>query len=116
MRNLVLVHENEGPFTGTDSWLSRRAVAGHFHVRRRQPEDFARLARLLTSESTSIVLSGGGARGLAHIGVLSGLIESGVTIDAIAGQAWAPSSQLGLLTATRLQRWLISSISFSVNR
>ena len=84
-RDLVLVHENEGPFTGTESWLSRRSVAGHFHVRRRHPEDFIRLARLLTGESTSIVLSGGGARGLAHIGVLAGLIESGVTIDAIAG-------------------------------
>ena len=84
-RDLVLVHESEGPFTGTEGWLTRRSVAGHFHVRRRHPEDFERLARLLTSESTSIILSGGGARGLAHIGVLAGLMESGVTVDAIAG-------------------------------
>jgi len=84
-RDLVLVHEQEPPFVGTESWLARRKVAGHFHARRRDPEDFARLARLLTGESTSLVLSGGGARGLAHIGVLMGLAEAGVTVDAIAG-------------------------------
>jgi NTE family protein len=84
-RDLVLVHEGETPFRHTDNWLKRRSVAGHFHVRRRHPEDFARLARLLTGEATALVLSGGGARGLAHVGVIAGLVEAGVTIDAIAG-------------------------------
>src|SRR3989337_1462848 len=32
-----------------------------------------------------LVLSGGGARGLAHIGVLAALEQAGVTIDALAG-------------------------------
>lgn len=35
--------------------------------------------------STGLVLSGGAARGLAHIGVLKALEEQGVQIDAIAG-------------------------------
>ncbi|HCJ28076.1 MAG TPA: hypothetical protein DHV63_01915 [Pseudomonas sp.] len=35
--------------------------------------------------TTGLVLSGGAARGLAHIGVLKGLEEQGVRIDAIAG-------------------------------
>lgn len=38
-----------------------------------------------TRQSTGLVLSGGAARGLAHIGVLKALEEQGVQIDAIAG-------------------------------
>lgn len=33
----------------------------------------------------ALVLSGGGARGLAHIGVIEGLLEKGFTISSIAG-------------------------------
>lgn len=35
--------------------------------------------------TTGIVLSGGGARGIAHLGVLEALEESGIRIDAMAG-------------------------------
>jgi len=38
-----------------------------------------------TQPRTGLVLSGGAARGLAHIGVLKALAEQGVRIDAIAG-------------------------------
>jgi NTE family protein len=41
------------------------------------------LARSLTGRSTALVLSGGGARGLAHIGVLDALLEAGVEIDRV---------------------------------
>ena len=38
---------------------------------------------------TGLVLSGGGARGLAHIGVLKQLEEMNIPIDAIAGTSMA---------------------------
>jgi NTE family protein len=44
-----------------------------------------RMARRLCGRSRGIVLSGGGARGFAHIGVLSGLLEAGVEIDRVGG-------------------------------
>ncbi|HVE67637.1 MAG TPA: patatin-like phospholipase family protein, partial [Solirubrobacteraceae bacterium] len=43
------------------------------------------LARRLAGRAVGVVLSGGGARGLAHIGVLEGLAEAGVTIDRVGG-------------------------------
>jgi NTE family protein len=43
------------------------------------------IARSLTGRSTALVLSGGGARGLAHIGVLDALLEAGVEIDRVGG-------------------------------
>jgi EmrB/QacA subfamily drug resistance transporter len=47
--------------------------------------DLERAARRLSGRSVGIVLSGGGARGFAHIGVLEELTAAGVTIDRVAG-------------------------------
>lgn len=45
----------------------------------------ARMVRRLLGRSTGVVLSGGGARGFAHIGVLQRLRDEGVTVDRIGG-------------------------------
>ncbi|KAG0039935.1 phosphatidylcholine and lysophosphatidylcholine phospholipase [Podila clonocystis] len=47
--------------------------------------DFARLARRLTGRTIGLVLGGGGARGIAHIGVIRALEEAGIPIDIIGG-------------------------------
>ncbi|KAL9044782.1 MAG: hypothetical protein Q9214_002105 [Letrouitia sp. 1 TL-2023] len=47
--------------------------------------DFHRLARRLCGKSVGLVLGGGGARGLAHVGVIRALEESGIPIDIIGG-------------------------------
>jgi NTE family protein len=44
-----------------------------------------RLTRHLLGEATALVLSGGGARGFAHLGVVRALREANVPIDAIGG-------------------------------
>jgi predicted acylesterase/phospholipase RssA/CRP-like cAMP-binding protein len=45
----------------------------------------ARTARRLAGRSVGIVLSGGGARALAHIGVLDELLAAGIAIDRVGG-------------------------------
>ncbi len=47
--------------------------------------DVARLARRLTGRSVGLVLSGGGARAFAHIGVIEELLAAGITIDRVGG-------------------------------
>jgi NTE family protein len=47
--------------------------------------DVARLARRLSGRSLGIVLSGGGARAFAHVGVLEELTAAGVAIDRVGG-------------------------------
>ena len=47
--------------------------------------DVERLARRLTGKSVGLVLSGGGARGFAHIGVIQALEEAGIPIDRLGG-------------------------------
>ncbi|KAH9837348.1 patatin-domain-containing protein [Rhodofomes roseus] len=47
--------------------------------------DFARLARRICGKSIGIVLGGGGARGISHLGVLRALEEYGIPIDMVGG-------------------------------
>jgi NTE family protein len=85
-RTLVLLHDEKARMpSGTSQWLACRAVAAHIHVRPTVERDIARLARVLSGTAIGLVLSGGGARGFAHLGVLKALEEFGVQLDIIGG-------------------------------
>ncbi len=43
------------------------------------------MARWMAGKAVGLVLSGGGSRGLAHLGVLHALDDAGVPIDVIGG-------------------------------
>ncbi len=47
--------------------------------------DFHRLARRICGKSVGLVLGGGGARGIAHVGVIRALEEAGIPIDIVGG-------------------------------
>jgi len=83
---LVLMHpaQRRAP-SGTAAWMARRPLADHLHIRPALPRDMARLARLISRTAVGLVLAGGGARGLAHIGVYRALHERGVEIDVVGG-------------------------------
>lgn len=66
----------------------------------RGPRDFARIVRLLTGRAVGLVLSGGGARGFAHLGVVRALREHGVPIDLAGG-----TSMGGILAAGVAADW-----------
>ncbi|KAF7905792.1 hypothetical protein EAF00_000071 [Botryotinia globosa] len=47
--------------------------------------DFHRIARRLCGKSIGLVLGGGGARGIAQVGIIRAMEESGIPIDIIGG-------------------------------
>jgi len=59
--------------------------------------DVRRASRFLTGCARGLVLGGGGARGLAHLGALKSLAAAGVEIDCIMG--CSQGAMIGLLTA-----------------
>ncbi len=65
----------------TSAW----AVDNVVHVRSGSSADLSRLARLASGHGYGLVLSGGGARGFAHLGVLRALREQGIPVDEVAG-------------------------------
>lgn len=80
---LVLLHRGRIEPGSTARWLERLPGITHHHVR--ASSDIGRVARLLSGRGIGVVLSGGGARGFAHVGILRALREANVTIDAIGG-------------------------------
>jgi NTE family protein len=72
----------------------------HHHVRVGVASDFARAARHLLGLAVGLVLGGGGARGMAHVGAYRVLREAGVPIDAVGG-----SSSGGIVSAQVAAGW-----------
>ncbi|WP_367848401.1 patatin-like phospholipase family protein [Rhodoferax sp. WC2427] len=92
---LVLLHPANQPSPRhTARWLARRPVAGHLHIRPTLDRDMARLARIQSRTAVGLVLAGGGARGLAHLGVLRALQERGIEVD------WVGGTSIGAVMAT----------------
>ena len=72
--SLVLLHPAETTLpSGTRRWLEGRRLLRHHHVRDGNEADVARVARFMAGRAVGIALSGGGARGFAHVGVLEAL-------------------------------------------
>lgn len=83
--SLILTYNRPGPPSQTERWLAKRPGCRHHHVRLASSDDLGRIARFFTGEAVGVVLSGGFARGMAHVGVLRALSEAGVPIDLIGG-------------------------------
>jgi predicted acylesterase/phospholipase RssA/CRP-like cAMP-binding protein len=88
---LVLTHP-EGPTSVrfTKSWKQSMGIDAHEHIRRSaagqmHPGDVGRIARALNRQSVGLVLSGGFALGLAHIGVIDAMRELDIPIDFVGG-------------------------------
>lgn len=96
--DLALVHDSEwSADCQTRRWLDVRQVDEWHHLRAHREEDFQRLARVLTGNAITLVLGGGGARGLAEIGVYKALHEAGIPIDRFAGTSMG--AMIGALLA-----------------
>lgn len=104
--------------SGTAQWLAKRQVQDHYHVRWHGGDgDVMRLARILAGKAVGLVLSGGGARGAAHLGVLRAMQEAAIPIDMISGVS--AGSQIAALYAMgydlRTMHRHFSALSRSVN-
>ena len=82
---LALLHDGAVEPGAAARWLQTSPVALHHHLV--EAADLSRLARLLTQRGVGLVLSGGGARGFAHLGVIRALREARVPIDFVGGSS-----------------------------
>ncbi|MEL7543474.1 MAG: patatin-like phospholipase family protein [Pseudomonadota bacterium] len=92
--DLVVLHRKDGdaspgsdfaPPSNISEVCSSLGARRLFHLRERIDSDWARLARILCGRANGLVLSGGAARGFAHIGVLRAMEEAGIPVDFVGG-------------------------------
>jgi predicted acylesterase/phospholipase RssA/CRP-like cAMP-binding protein len=84
---------------GKENWVEQMAIKGHWHVAN-ESAAIDRAARRIAQRLLGLALSSGGARGIAHIGVLRVLEEEGIPIDIMAGSS--AGSLFGALYAAGL--------------
>ena len=93
--DLVLLQRGTPRPGSTRHWRARLPAArAHHHVR--DDGDLARLVRRLSGHATGLVLSGGGARGFAHLGAIRALREAGHVF------AWIGGASIGAIVGAGL--------------
>src|SRR5271165_2404143 len=80
---LALLHGGTFMQGAASRWIAATAASYHHHIV--DDSDIERVARLLSHRGVGLVLSGGGARGFAHLGVIRALREARVPIDFVGG-------------------------------
>lgn len=85
------------------------------------PDDTVPIAK--KQETVGLVLSGGGAKGIAHVGVIKALEENNIPIDYVAGTSmgaivgslyscgWSPEKMLRLFTSEDFHDWSTGTIN-----
>ncbi len=75
------------------------------------------VASMQAADKVGLVLSGGGARGVAHVGVIKALEDNDIPIDYVAGTSmgsivgslyscgWTPDSMLNMMTSKDFLNW-----------
>lgn len=83
---LLLFHPANGAVpSNTARWLEPRRVDLHLHLRVDHDRDRRRFCRVLTNRAIGLVLGGGGAKGMAHLGAVQALQQAGLEFDFIGG-------------------------------
>ena len=87
-KSLVLLHSaNAATPTVNPRWQKNLELERIYPMRVGRERDEQRLVRFMTDNAVGLVLGGGGARGLAHVGVLKALHESNIPIDMVCGNS-----------------------------
>jgi NTE family protein len=90
----------------TTRWLDAVKPRAHYHMR--SSADAARAARLAAGRGVGLILGGGGARGLAHVGVIGALRDSGIPVDMVGG-----TSIGGIISASIALEWNLAQVALT---
>jgi NTE family protein len=84
---LVIERLDDATLAQVKRWHAPPGFRNQLRVREGNLADLRRVARHFSGRSVGLVLGGGGARGLAHIGVLQALAELDIPVDAVGGSS-----------------------------
>ena len=110
--DVVLLHNNvERRAASPDEWREASGASRIFHWCDMAGQDCDRLARVMAGRSVGLVLSGGGARAYAHIGVIRAMREKAIPIDFAGG-----SSMGAMIAACVAMGWDDAEIDWRIRK
>ncbi len=110
---LVVLHRSQTELPKhTDKLIQATKADSVFHIQ--HSSDYERIGRFFTGNAISLVFSGGGLRGAAHIGLYFALEENNIPIDMFAGTSFGALVAAGM--AQRLPRARLNEILDMANR
>lgn len=87
-KSLVLLHPPKAELPCVKKGWDMVLPFENIHpIRLSERSDIGRLTRFLSDRAIALVLGGGGARGLAHVGVIKALHEHNIPIDYVCGNS-----------------------------
>lgn len=85
-KHLVILHQNGDKLPqNTRKFLEKRDVELHHHVRLDRLNDISRVVRYIAGRTVGIAFAGGGAKGIAHVGIIQEFYRQGIPIDYFCG-------------------------------
>ena len=125
--DLIVLHRSADSLSADiDRQISVVPANRHFHIRFDNASDWGRLARIVGGRGVGLVLSGGGARAFAHIGVIQAFADAGIPIDFVGGTSmgaivgagigmeWSPEELKERVFASFVSSNPLSDITFPV--
>ena len=110
--DLVLLHHGmDRKAASTEVWRGACDATRVFHWRGVEGPDCERMARVMTGAAIALVLSGGGARAYAHIGVIRAFREAGASFDLVGG-----TSMGAVVAACYAKGWSDEEIEVRIRR
>lgn len=110
--DVVLCHQSaERKASRPQEWRDAADASRLLHWNGIEGTDCERLARVMAGRSVGLVMSGGGARAYAHIGVVKAVRERGIPIDFVGG-----SSMGAVIAACVAMGWEDSEIEARIRK
>ena len=110
--DVVLLHHGmDRRAARPEDWCQAAGASRVFHWSGVESRDCDRLARVMAGRTVGLVLSGGGARAYAHIGVIRAMRELGLPIDFAGG-----SSMGAVVAACVAMGWEMEEIEDRIRR
>jgi NTE family protein len=110
--DVVLLHHGmDRKAASTEVWRSACNASRVFHWRGVDGADCSRMARVMSGAAIALILSGGGARAYAHIGVIRAMREAGVPFDLVGG-----TSMGAIIAACYAKGWNDEEIEVRIRR
>lgn len=83
----LIILQSDSYHPSSSRSLILNQLTSYYHIRSNHQQDYNRMARCFTGKAVGVVFGGGGARGVAHIGVIKALKELEIPIDYIGGNS-----------------------------